>query len=236
MRLRNRFALRVAIATICAHSIFSFFGGGFVSAEDVDGNVVSIDDETSLDSGYVYGGHTDSGTASNNTINIYSGTFSNVFHAGDATYGGVSGNVINVYGGTFSGGWLSGGYLGDSSGTATGNVVNIYGGNFYNVLYIEGSWGYGTHNNNIVNIEGGTITGSTIISGTWLSGDSTVSGNRVDISGGEIDGAVITGAYFTAGSGTASENVVNISGDAVITNSSIYGGWSPNGAATNNII
>ena len=220
---------RLLAATLAATSLICF--GGAVHAEDASGNTITVSsDDTSGDE--LSAGKTDSGNASNNTINISSGNFSKMIQVGVVNNGTASGNKLNVYGGNFSGGWLSGAYV-SGNGIASGNVVNIHDGTF-NVGFIEGSWGSGTHMNNVLNIYGGTINGG-IISGAWIQGNNTATGNRVNILGGTISNAEIAGAYFAGGSGTASGNMISIGGNAVIKDSTIYGGYTK-GTSEGNMI
>ncbi|MBR2214776.1 MAG: autotransporter outer membrane beta-barrel domain-containing protein [Selenomonadaceae bacterium] len=209
--------------------------GGASDTSTTSRNTVAIADEQAsvTGGGYIYGGQSSEGDASNNAVNISAGTIYRYIHAGDVVNGNATGNVINISGGTLNGGWLSGAYVG-GNGTATNNVTNISGGNI-SVEYIEGSWGSGTHTGNKVNITGGNVFGG-IISGAWVTSDTEATGNETNISGGAIDNATIAGAYFAGAAGVASGNTVNISGSPTISNSSIYGGWSPYGSATNNTI
>lgn len=224
MRLRNRFALRVAIATICAHSIFSFFGGGFVSADSASGNNVTIEDET-VD-GSIFAGYSDSEDASNNTLTITNVTAedANQVDAG-YTYGGnSSNNTINITNLTSSA-FVHGGYSLVTGGNANYNLVNFYSGTAYEVH--GGHSSYGDAIGNTVNFYDGTVTNI----GAGYSDLGNVYNNTLNIYGGTINGTAYGGITSYGGTGgDATGNIINIYGGTF--NGDIYGGWAPDGSAT----
>ncbi|MBQ0107595.1 MAG: hypothetical protein KBS34_00440, partial [Phascolarctobacterium sp.] len=172
---------------------------------------------TSIEFDYVeifYGGYSENGNATNNTVTIKGGTFNNVIYGGYSENGNAggdtpeSGNKVIINGGTFNDAWI---YGGSAGGNATNNIVTINGGTF-NDAWIHGGYSYsGNAENNTVVIKNGNFSG-VIYGGQSNSGNAA--NNSVTINGGTfVDGFYLYGGYVVSGpsaSGTSSGNILNL--------------------------
>ncbi|MCL2000348.1 MAG: autotransporter domain-containing protein [Planctomycetes bacterium] len=169
--------------------------------------------------GNAIGGHSDTGNAIGNTVNISGGPVG-VAQGGSSINGNATGNTVNI----FSGGSVSGGVIGGGStnGNATGNTVNIFGGSVGSS--VRGGWvtlGAGNATGNTVNISGTGLVGTDVFGGQSASGNAT--GNTVNISGTGSVGGSVYGGSSTGGAATG--NTVNISGSPTFGVATVlYGG------------
>ncbi len=158
--------------------------------------------------------------SSNNTVNFFGGTITDIIRGG-YTYKGISiGNRVNIYGGD-----INIIYGGDShGGNVQYNVVTVNGGNIKTVI---GGMSYAGNSelgsgvvvqNNQVVINSGTITDN--ISGArtnWGRAEN----NIVTINGGTISGSIHGG---WAENNTAANNVINIYGKPDLSDATLYAG------------
>ena len=148
--------------------------------------------------------------------------------------GNATNNKVTVKSGTH--GLIHGGFA-YSEKEASGNTVHIEGGT---VSHVHGGHSDGNANNNTITIDLGLITD--LIGAGLSTGDGDASNNTLNINGGEVDGGTADGQNMgrgiygglAMGAGNADGNEVNISGGTVI--GDVYGGWAPNGSASNNTI
>ena len=231
--------------------------GGYVSSSgDVSGNTVTISDSATIDGydGLVTGGHTNSGTATGNTVSISSmslasavgGETSNgdatdntvilndvtgVYEypsevvGGSASYGNATNNTVTATNSDLS--FLVGG--GTNSGSASGNTVEITSStiaNEYGMIYggYVGTSGDATDNSL-------TITSSTVTE--VAEGGYTASGNASDNTVTVTDSTLnyVYGGYTE--SGDASSNTLTISSS---TTGDVYGGYTTDGSAISNTV
>ena len=244
------------------------YGGWADNAGDVKNSTVTISGGTvgTVDrSRSVYGGYSDKGAATDNTVTITDGTVKGSVYGGytpsnsgevsdntvtitgdstvkDSVYGGysegggeVSGNTVTITGGTVSDTFGNAVYGGSSYGDATGNRVTITGGRVGWLVY--GGWsGWASATGNTVTITGGEVTGD--VHGGCSSSDygRAAIGNKVAISGGRVDGDVYGG--WSRG-GAVTGNTVTITGGEVGTEKSssiVYGGYSSSGEVSGNTV
>lgn len=223
MRLRNRLALRVAIATICAHSIFSFFGGGFVSAEDANGNTVTVSDETVTS--HITAGESTSGDANDNSLTISDSSIGGA--AAGYTSAGDANNNTTIINNVVANGFVHGGYAYAGMGNSNNNTLIMNGGT---VAHIHAGHAHGGNaNNNTFIMNGGTITSET---GAGFTDAGNVAENTLTINDGELYGSIYAARNF--GSGTTDGNKTYINGGTFYGN--VYGGWSDAGDVTNSEI
>ena len=188
-------------------------------------NIISISNNSEL-AGNVYGGFSDKGTASYNTVEINDSKINANFYRN--VYGGFSksniseSNNINITGSTIAGS-VTGGFSENNS--ADYNIVNINESNIFDRVH-GGNSDKGNTEHNIVNISGNSTINS-IYGGKSSSGNAEY--NIVNINGGTINGDISGGESF---SGNAEYNIVNINGGTI--NGKIYGGYSDFGNANNN--
>ncbi|GHU17715.1 hypothetical protein FACS189475_01980 [Betaproteobacteria bacterium] len=174
---------------------------------DVSGNGVTIGAGNTNTFGNIYGGESDSGALTSNTVSIAGGTTIN------GVYGGWGDTSANA---------------GGSVGTA--NKVNITGGSAAITSVTGGQSESGFANYNEVNIESGyTGTISVAVNG-GASSDGNAEYNKVTIAGGTLNS--VRGGF--SGIGAATHNEVIINGGTV--NSDIHGGRTGDGSATNNTV
>ncbi|MDR1311150.1 MAG: hypothetical protein LBK01_04640, partial [Burkholderiaceae bacterium] len=218
---------------------YNVYGGDSFHSFDgnATNNTVTVSDKATV-SYNVFGGYSDSGTATDNIVNISGGSVGGNVTGGSSNFGTVTVIIVNISGGivsTSSVGSVSGGFS-IGSGNATNNTVNISGGTVdYNVAGGNTN-GSGHATDNIVNISGGIVGTSgisNVTGGNSMGG--TVTNNTVNISGGSLYSGVIGGNSYT-GNGDATDNIVNISGGSLY--SGVIGGNSRygNGDATGNIV
>ena len=104
--------------------------GGYSQNSSAYSNTVNISDGTIGSSAYVYGGYSESdsasGSANDNTVNISGGTVKNDVYGGNSSDGSANGNIVNISGGTVKND-VYGGYS-ITIGQAHHNTVNISGG------------------------------------------------------------------------------------------------------------
>ena len=133
--------------------------GGYSRKSSAYSNTVNISDGTIGSSAYVYGGYSDSdsasGSANDNTVNISGGTVKNDVYGGySSTIGQAHHNTVNISGGTIGSdsqpAYVYGGY--SEIGSANNNVINISGSADIKNANLFGYGGYGT------NATGNTLT------------------------------------------------------------------------------
>ena len=95
--------------------------GGHIETGDATDNTLNLESGTYSDE--VYGGYSDSGNATNNTVNVDSGEYSQNIYGGYSNSGAASSNTINLSGGT-----LTGNIVGGYGTQADNNVINLYSG------------------------------------------------------------------------------------------------------------
>ena len=156
---------------------------------------------------WVYGGRSEKGSVTKNTVTISGGTVNNIVYGGWSSTGSVTDNIVTLSGSTVNdevyGGWsnASGEVKGNQLTMSAGEVKNIYGGY---------SW-YGSATGNSVIISSGTVKG--------------------DVSGGTV---VMDIFRDSSDKGSATSNVIKISGGTITGN--VVGGASPKIATDNKII
>ncbi len=152
----------------------------------------------------IYGGYSDSGTVTGNSVDIGSGaTFTNAdIYGGYSDSGTVTDNKVNITGGTFTGGSIFGGS--SSTGEVKNNSVNITGGNFTgtgSTTSIYGGYsdrGANTVTHNTVTLSG-TVTfneTTTLAGGGGPGGGDFRTGNTLILDKATIVGTVSTVENF----------------------------------------
>ena len=180
------------------------YSGG---ADDLSENHVIIQGGMVNNNAWVYGGRSEKGSVTKNTVTISGGTVNNIVYGGYSTNGAATGNSVTLSGSTVNdevyGGWsnASGEVKGNQLTMSAGEVKNIYGGY---------SW-YGSATGNSVIISSGTVKG--------------------DVSGGTV---VMDIFRDSSDKGSATSNVIKISGGTITGN--VVGGASPKIATDNKII
>ena len=171
---------------------------------DVTGSTAVFRD--SYAAGSLYGGYSDSGTASGNDVTVESGTIDGAAVGGSSETGTASGNSVHVKGGTLNGG-AEGGHTG--TGDATGNTVLIDSGTVLDHIY-GGFTGSGSATGNFITVTGGTV--NAVVAGGY--DDGTTTDNTVTL----YDTAVYTGSELYGGlnAGPSSDvftgNTLNVHG------------------------
>jgi len=193
---------------------------GAWAGSDATDNKISITGGSITVSGgsnSILGGESNSGNATENTVEIL---------------GGKLQGTVNVYGGK------------SNSGTATGNNI-LVGGNVDLVdatVNLYGGYGSSDAKNNTVVTNGATISGS-VYGGNATSGSAD--NNTVVINGGTITGYVYGGYTSGTSSSNASNNIVILNGAYVIQDymsysggGVVYGGYTDDyhGETSNNTI
>ena len=187
---------------------------------DVSGYTVTLDMSDRGDVSSAYGGYSQNGYASNNTINVKSGTM-DYLTGGYSNVKDANGNTVNVSGGTVKQSLMGGRSWG--AGNTNSNTVTISNGS---VRIVYGGWADGNDanaNGNRVTISNGT---SECVIGGFAANETNQ--NIVTISGGTIassyeDAAVIGARNYGAHDATnddtsvANKNEVTISGTAKVT-------------------
>ena len=206
--------------------------------EEVTNNSVFINDGSVSEN--VYGGYSDGGSATHNSVTMNAGTI------GDGS--NVAGETGNVFGGYVLGGdgnvafnnvtlnagtvetSVFGGYIENGNGAVTNNGVLINDGSVNeNVFGGFSDGGPVTHNS--VTLNGGTIgdgfdaTGETgnVFGGYVLGGDGNVAFNNVTLNAGTVETSVF-GGYIENGDGAVTNNSVFLHGGGVL--NQVYGGWT----------
>lgn len=176
--------------------------------KDVSGYSVTVDmgSSGSESKDEAYGGYSQFGKASDNSVTVKSGVLNKV-HGGYSSSSDTTGNSVTITGGTVTGDVLGG--L-SPNGDTNENKVIISGGTIGTSeanSIIGGGSGSADANNNTVEISGGTIN-STIWGGRSNSGNAE--GNTVTISGSPTF-AASSGIHGAAAyDGDAKNNTVNI--------------------------
>ena len=171
---------------------------------DVTGSTAVFRD--SYAAGSLYGGYSDSGTASGNDVTVESGTIGGAAVGGSSEKGTATGNSVHVKGGTLNGG-AEGGHTG--TGDATGNTVLIDSGTVLDHIY-GGFTGSGSATGNSITVTGGTV--NAVVAGGY--DDGTATDNTVTL----YDTAIYTGSGLYGGlnAGPSSDvftgNTLNVHG------------------------
>ena len=187
---------------------------------DVSGYTVTLDMSDRGNVTSAYGGYSQNGNASNNTINVKSGTM-DYLTGGYSNVKEANGNRVNVSGGTVKQSLMGGRSWG--AGNTNSNTVTISNGS---VRIVHGGWADGNDanaNGNRVTISNGT---SECVIGGFAANETNQ--NIVTISGGTIasayeDAAVIGARNYGFHDATnddtsvANKNEVTISGTAKVT-------------------
>ena len=202
--------------------------GGFSDNGTASYNTVEINDSEIRGNFLrkVYGGYSESGATDYNKIDITDSTIAGSVAGGTSKNNTSTYNTVNITNSTISNGACGG--ISDK-GDAEYNIVNISGNSTTNNSVYGGRTNVGNANDNIVNISGGTITGD-IYGGDSLFGNAN--NNVINISSGTING-MIYGGY--AAGGIAVNNKINVSGSTNIENADIFGGIGSNTLNTMNL-
>lgn len=168
----------------------SFYGGHADGKGDVTGNRVEMRDGTSR-AANIYGGFTENGRASGNTVTVENGRI----------------------GGTWAGGRVYAGY--SQAGDVHKNVLEIRDGHIEG-SHTEVSAGYtknGDSTGNSLTISGGSIrrTDAYHFVSAGFSREGNALGNTLTVTGGEL-GAEAYGGHVQTGHGDAADNRVEFSG------------------------
>lgn len=168
----------------------SFYGGHADGRGDVTGNRVEMRDGTSR-AANIYGGFTENGRASGNTVTVENGRI----------------------GGTWAGGRVYAGY--SQAGDVHKNVLEIRDGHIEG-SHTEVSAGYtknGDSTGNSLTISGGSIrrTDAYHFVSAGFSREGNALGNTLTVTGGEL-GAEAYGGHVQTGHGDAADNRVEFSG------------------------
>ena len=163
------------------------YGGWAKEAAAVKNSTVTISDGTVGTvnrSRSVYGGYSDKGAATGNTVTITGGTVKGSVYGGYSNGGGeVSGNTVTITGGTVGDVFATAVYGGSSYGDATGNRVTITGSTVKG--YVYGGWSGGDN----TDVTGNTVAllGSADVKEASLHGSNKAvtgsSGNTLLING-----------------------------------------------------
>ncbi|MDR1109114.1 MAG: hypothetical protein LBP92_00080, partial [Deltaproteobacteria bacterium] len=187
----------------------SVYGGSLKTSGEASGNSVRIGDPAGgfsvSVSKSVSGGTSETGIASNNTVDIFQGAINGDVHGGlleDGTGGKIEGNAISIKGaGIEIGGIVSAGAITATGRTGLdGNDVTVEGEAGRGDIRIKDVYGAGAFG-----ASGGKLTGSTVLvrnatvtggvtGGLARAGDSEVSGITVEldnVSVGELRAGVI---------------------------------------------
>lgn len=189
--------------------------GGYAAQGDALSNKVTLN--TASAGQEAYGGYSQSGAATNNTLAI-SGAASGgqVMAGGYSAAGAASGNTLSIGNSNLaSAGQIYGGY---GAAGASENVLNISSSALSASLY-GGYATTGASSSNRVNISGGSVTGN-VYGGYSAQGES--SGNTVQLNNVTVNGDVYAG-YTEAAEGVTNNNTLVLSGNTQI-NGDFYGG------------
>ena len=217
--------------TISAGTVSQNIYGGYSEIGTASTNTVTITG-VPINSGYIYGGYSASGSISeNNTVN-FSGTTTGKIYGGYSNIESstATGNTVNITGGTV--GCATGG---DSRGSAKDNHVNITNGSTITGTAYGGYGGKGEVTGNTIEYTGMGTSSVDFIFGGYKSdtGTGKVENNIVTINSGTVNKNVY-GGYSSDGSGKINMNAVYIKGGN-ITNIA-YGGYSEKGEVTGNTV
>jgi len=194
--------------------------GGRSNIGNSNGNTVIIGENGGKFSiSTLTGGLSASGSANNNSVNVYRGTFNNIYGGMAGGNGNATGNSVILYGGTFNGNIIGGS---SSTGAATGNLVDIHRGvilgNNTRVYGGSSATGRDSRSGNTLNIRGPvTITGlnnfenynfylpadlaanQTMITVTSGGGNSSNSDRSINIKDANIEIGVSNGSALRRG-------------------------------------
>ncbi|WP_374133501.1 hypothetical protein [Candidatus Endomicrobiellum pyrsonymphae] len=230
--------------------VFGSVVGGFGTGDDggPSNNIVLIDGGDTT--GSIFGGLTNHGEVTENTIEILNGNIRIDTRKGEAIeletnegkkvnldkilmgiFGGViydgtaTGNSIKIFGGDIESSLVSGGIV-LNAGNVSNNIVTIGGGSLSAIknkdFIVGGRTTLGNAINNSVVVNGGVVRRMHILGGAVLdSGDAT--DNSVTINGGEIESKVVCGGVVF-GTGDATENKVTITSNQNIDIEFLCGG------------
>lgn len=194
--------------------------------KDVSGYSVTVDmgSSGSESKDKVYGGYSQFGKASDNSVTVKSGLL-NWVYGGYSFSGAATGNSVTMTGGTVREN-VNGGESYSGSADAEGNEVTISGGTVN--AFVLGAFVYtstGNAENNKVTVSGTTLVYKDVI-GAEVGGGGNAIGNSVTIEGGTVKWSVGGGhAFGEAGNaGSAEGNAITMSGGSV--SKSLYGGKS----------
>ena len=206
-------------------SIGRAVAGGFTNYGNVQSNTVTLTGSTVTDYEGVYGGHTLSGNATSNVVEVLSGSTVQGYWpvaGGYAAYGTANSNTVTISGNSSVAPTVYGGY---ASADASSNTVILSGSSATISLY--GGYSYqGTANSNSVTGTDSTV-GWDVYGGYGTTGASS---NTVDLSNVQVAGSV--GGGDTT-SGEASNNKVSLSNGTTFTGN-LYAGYTEDGNATGN--
>ena len=171
----------------------------------------SVEMTSGIVHGHVYGGYSNKGAATGNTVKISGGRVVDSVYGGysSSNSGEVSDNTVTITGGTVT--WnVYGGYS-ESNSKVSGNTVTITGGTVSEAFgaAVCGGNSYGDATNNRVTITGGTVKGE--VYGGW-SGRASATGNTVAITGGTVTGYVYGGYSGYSGESAVSDNTLVVGG------------------------
>ena len=171
-------------------------GIAFGTGTTVDHNTITM--QAGTVGGMLYGGYTETGTATNNTVEMTGGVVIGENEDHSRQYG-------------INGGWI------ETTGNATNNTVTISGGESKRTIRGGRSHGDNSHaDNNKVTISGDAIIDAGVMGGRGIGSDAVANSNTVTINGGKFgETSNIYGGY---GDATANNNTVNI--NAAVT---VYG-------------
>lgn len=191
----------------------SFYGGHADGRGDVTGNRVEMRDGTSR-AANIYGGFTENGRASGNTVTVENGRI----------------------GGTWAGGRVYAGY--SQAGDVHKNVLEIRDGHIEG-SHTEVSAGYtknGDSTGNSLTISGGGIrrTDAYHFVSAGFSREGNALGNTLTVTGGEL-GAEAYGGHVQTGHGDAADNRVEFSGNTSAVDK-LTAGWSGGADARGNTL
>ncbi len=181
--------------------------GGRSENGNVRGNRVEVSGDADISGNDIFGGYTNQGIASGNTLMIYNATIEGNANGGDSDWSDALNNSIIIYGGELQKGVYGGKSV---NGSASGNSVTIYGGTMRGDVH----GGYGqTTNKNTVTIYGGDFKKD--IYGGYVDGGSPVEGinNVINIYGNPVFEATVSiyGAKTTnIGEDVYTGNTLNI--------------------------
>lgn len=191
----------------------SFYGGHADGKGDVTGNRVEMRDGTSR-AANIYGGFTENGRASGNTVTVENGRI----------------------GGTWAGGRVYAGY--SQAGDVHKNVLEIRDGHIEG-SHTEVSAGYtknGDSTGNSLTISGGSIrrTDAYHFVSAGFSREGNALGNTLTVTGGAL-GAEAYGGHVQTGHGDAADNRVEFSGSTSAVDK-LTAGWSGGADARGNTL
>jgi hypothetical protein len=208
--------------------------GAFTAAGNVSDNSIVIEDDAIVSGistiggttiNTAYGGFTEIGNATNNTVNVSSGTVGDAY-SGFSGLGDVWENTFNFSGGTIND--IAAGYT--LLGESRNNLVNLTGGTGTINGDVSGGYSFsaeGVARHNTVSIDFGGTSNGMISGGRSDFGDTT--DNEVFLERGNVSG--ITGGY--ADHGITTRNKVHIYDGFAQT---VYGGYTVDGIVEENLV